>query len=322
MVVDASKEDLLIGVCGAGAMGRGIVQVASVGGVRVKVFDINNEQLEEALKFIDNMLGRAVEKGRMEEKTRQDAVSRIELVGAISDFSDCEIVIEAATENLEIKKKIFAEIEDVVSDKTIIATNTSSLSVTTIASACKRPERIAGFHFFNPVPLMKLVEVIDGVLTEPYVGDQLMVLGSRMTREPVRLKDAPGFLVNQVGRGYNVETQHLQAECVGEFVDLDRILRDGAGFRMGPFELMDLTGLDVTHPASELIYRQFFDEPRYRPSPVMQSRMEAGILGRKTNRGYYVYEMERRWSLKGEPFQGTMVARFGSVKLNRMDMLR
>jgi len=290
LVVDASKEDLLIGVCGAGAMGRGIVQVASVGGVRVKVFDINKEQLEEAFKFIDNMLGRAVEKGRMQQEARQDAVSRIELVGAISDLSDCEIVIEAATENLEIKKKIFAEIEDVVSDNTIIATNTSSLSVTTIASACKRPERIAGFHFFNPVPLMKLVEVIDGVLTEPCVGDQLMTLGSRMTREPVRLKDAPGFLVNQVGRGYNVETQHLQAECVGEFVDFDRILRDGAGFRMGPFELMDLTGLDVTHPASELIYRQFFDEPRYRPSPVMQSRMEAGILGRKTNRGYYVYE--------------------------------
>ena len=161
MVVDASKEDLLIGVCGAGAMGRGIVQVASVGGVRVKVFDINKEQLEGALKFIDNMLGRAVEKGRMEEKARQDAISRIELVGAISDLSDCEIVIEAATENLEIKKKIFAEIEDVVSDSTIIATNTSSLSVTTIASACKRPERIAGFHFFNPVPLMKLVEVIE-----------------------------------------------------------------------------------------------------------------------------------------------------------------
>jgi 3-hydroxybutyryl-CoA dehydrogenase len=290
VAIDASKEDLLIGVCGAGAMGRGIVQVAAAGGVNVRVFDINKGQLQDAVNFIDNMLGRAVEKGRMEADAHKVAINRIEMIDSMEGFRECDIVIEAATENLDIKKKIFEEIEKNVSDETIIATNTSSLSVTTIASACEKPERIAGFHFFNPVPLMRLVEVIDGVLTLPEVGDQLMVLGARMTREPVRLKDAPGFLVNQVGRGYNVETQHLQAECVGEFADLDRILRDGAGFRMGPFELMDLTGLDVTHPASELIYRQFFDEPRYRPSTVMQSRMEAGILGRKTGRGYYRYE--------------------------------
>lgn len=290
VAIDASKEDLLIGVCGAGAMGRGIVQVAAAGGVNVRVFDINKEQLKDAVNFIDNMLGRAVEKGRMEADAHKVAINRIQMIDSMEGFRECDIVIEAATENLDIKKKIFEEIEKNVRDETIIATNTSSLSVTTIASACEKPERIAGFHFFNPVPLMRLVEVIDGVLTLPEVGDQLMVLGARMTREPVRLKDAPGFLVNQVGRGYNVETQHLQAECVGEFADLDRILRDGAGFRMGPFELMDLTGLDVTHPASELIYRQFFDEPRYRPSTVMQSRMEAGILGRKTGRGYYRYE--------------------------------
>ena len=290
VAIDASKEDLLIGVCGAGAMGRGIVQVAAAGGVNVRVFDINKEQLKDAVNFIDNMLGRAVEKGRMEADAHKVAINRIQMIDSMEGFRECDIVIEAATENLDIKKKIFEEIEKNVRDETIIATNTSSLSVTTIASACEKPERIAGFHFFNPVPLMRLVEVIDGVLTLPEVGDQLMVLGARMTREPVRLRDAPGFLVNQVGRGYNVETQHLQAECVGEFADLDRILRDGAGFRMGPFELMDLTGLDVTHPASELIYRQFFDEPRYRPSTVMQSRMEAGILGRKTGRGYYRYE--------------------------------
>lgn len=300
MAVDASKNDLLIGVVGAGAMGRGIVQVAAAGGIQVKVFDIDKDQLKDAVEFIDTMLGRAVEKGRIDEGSHKNSMSRIKMVESMSSLSDCEIVIEAATENLEIKKKIFSDIENVVNDSAIIATNTSSLSVTTIASACKIPERIAGFHFFNPVPLMKLVEVIDGVLTDPYVGDQLMTLGLRMTREPVRLKDAPGFLVNQVGRGYNVETQHLQAECVGKFADLDRILRDGAGFRMGPFELMDLTGLDVTHPASELIYRQFFDEPRYRPSPVMQSRMEAGILGRKTNRGYYIYENGKKLEPKTE----------------------
>jgi len=288
--VDANDKDLLIGVCGAGAMGRGIVQVAAAGGVNVRVFDINTEQLQDAVNFIDTMLGRAVEKGRMEADDHKAAVSRIEMIDSMAGFLECDIVIEAATENLDIKRKIFAEIEKNVRDDAIIVTNTSSLSVTTIASACSKPERIAGFHFFNPVPLMRLVEVIDGVLTEPSVGDQLMILGKRMTREPVRLKDAPGFLVNQVGRGYNVETQHAQAECIGAFADLDRILREGAGFRMGPFELMDLTGLDVTHPASELIYEQFYHEPRYRPSSVMRARMEAGILGRKTGRGYYLYE--------------------------------
>jgi 3-hydroxybutyryl-CoA dehydrogenase len=301
VTVDASKDDLLIGVCGAGAMGRGIVQVAAAGGVNVRVFDINQEQLQDAVSFIDNMLGRAVEKGRMEADAHKAAVARIEPLESMDGFADCEIVIEAATENLELKKKIFAQIEEIVGDETIIATNTSSLSVTTIASACKKPERIAGFHFFNPVPLMRLVEVIDGVLTEPWVGDQLMTLGARMTREPVRLKDAPGFLVNQVGRGYNVETQHLQAECVGDFPDFDRILREGAGFRMGPFELMDLTGLDVTHPASELIYEQFYHEPRYRPSSVMRMRMEAGILGMKTGRGYYHYENRRKVEPEAKP---------------------
>ena len=172
MAIDASKEDLLIGVCGAGAMGRGIVQVAAAGGVNVRVFDINKEQLKDAVSFIDNMLGRAVEKGRMEADAHKVAINRIQMIDSMEGFRECDIVIEAATENLDIKKKIFEEIEKNVRDETIIATNTSSLSVTTIASACEKPERIAGFHFFNPVPLMRLVEVIDGVLTLPEVGDQ------------------------------------------------------------------------------------------------------------------------------------------------------
>lgn len=290
MPVDASKDDLLIGVTGAGAMGRGIVQVAAAGGVNVRLFDLNSDQSKDAVAFIEKMLGRAAERGRMTTEEAAAAVGRIEVIDDPKDFAPCEILIEAATENLDIKKKIFAQLEEILAEDAIIATNTSSLSVTTIASACKHPQRVAGFHFFNPVPLMRLVEVIDGVLTEPWVGDALMTLGRRMTREPVRLKDAPGFLVNQVGRGYNIESQHIQAECVADFIDIDRILRDGAGFRMGPFELMDLTALDVTHPATELIYDQFYQEPRYRPSSVMRARMEAGILGRKVGRGYYAYE--------------------------------
>ena len=290
MSVDASKKDLLIGITGAGAMGRGIAQVAAAGGVKVRLYDLNADQAKEAVEFIGKMLGRAAEKGQMSADDVAAAMGRIETITDPIDFAPCEIVIEAATENLDIKKKIFAQLEEIVSEDAVIATNTSSLSVTTIASACKHPNRVAGFHFFNPVPLMRLVEVIEGIRTEPWVGDALMTLGRRMTREPVRLKDAPGFLVNQVGRGYNIESQHIQHECVADFVDIDRILREGAGFRMGPFELLDLTALDVTHPATELIYNQFYQEARYRPSSVMRARLEAGLLGRKVGRGYYSYE--------------------------------
>lgn len=286
-----SEEDSLqIGVVGAGLMGRGIAQVAATGGCTVKLFDVRPESCAEAVSFIENMLNRAVEKSRMSGEDAAAAMARIEIVSSMSSFAGCAAVIEAATENLDIKRKIFTELEESVADDVVLATNTSSLSVTTIASECRRPQRIAGFHFFNPVPLMKLVEVIDGVLTEPWVADFLIDLGKRMGREPVRVADAPGFLVNQVGRGFTIEAAHLVSEGVSTFPDVDRIMRDAAGFRMGPFELMDLTAIDVTHPATELIYEQFYHEPRYRPSPMMRSRMEAGLLGRKMKRGFYAYD--------------------------------
>jgi 3-hydroxybutyryl-CoA dehydrogenase len=166
--------------------------------------------------------------------------------------------------------------------------------VTTIAAKLKTPQRFGGFHFFNPVPLMKLVEVIEGLQTAPWVSEALMTIGKRMTREPVRLTDAPGFLVNQVGRGFSLEASHLVYEGVSTFADVDRVMRDVGGFRMGPFELMELTGLDVTQPASQLIYNQFFQEPRYRPNLIMQSRYEAGILGRKSKKGFYEYDPEMK----------------------------
>jgi len=254
MTIEPTQDDLVIGVVGSGAMGRGIAQVAATGGCTVKLFDTRPESSKEAVEFIDKMLSRAVEKNRMGADEAKAAMARIEVIETMSAFADCHAVIEAATENLDIKRQIFSELENIVGDDIILASNTSSLSVTTIAASCKRPERVAGFHFFNPVPLMRLVEVINGVRTEPWVADFLVGLGTRMGREPVRVADAPGFLVNQVGRGYTIEAAHLCAEGVAGFADVDRIMRDAAGFRMGPFELMDLTAIDVTHPATELIY--------------------------------------------------------------------
>ncbi len=290
MTIKPTQDDLVIGVVGAGAMGRGIAQVAATGGCRIRLFDTRHEVSKQAFAFIDNMLGRAVAKNRMSAEEAKAAMARIQIIESMADFSDSHVIIEAAIENLEVKRKIFSELESIVSDEVILASNTSSLSVTTIAASCTRPERVAGFHFFNPVPLMKLVEVINGVRTEAWVADFLVGLGTRMGREPVRVADAPGFLVNQVGRGYTIEAAHLYSEGVAGFADIDRIMCEAAGFRMGPFELMDLTAIDVTHPATELIYEQFFHEPRYRPSSLMKTRMDAGLLGRKTGQGFYVYE--------------------------------
>ncbi len=290
MASDPNSDSFLVGVLGAGAMGRGIVQVAAAGGMRVRLYDTNQDAVADARGFIAGMFTRAAEKGRMSEADADAAANRIEALNGMEGFAGCDVVIEAVVENLDVKHKVFAALEDIVAEDTILASNTSSLSVTTIASRCRNPERVAGFHFFNPVPLMPLVEVIAGLLTQDRVCDTLMALGRRMTREPVRVNDAPGFLVNQVGRGFNIEAAHMVQEGVADTASIDRIMRDAAGFRMGPFELMDLTGLDVTHPATALIYEQTFHEARFRPAMMMAARVAAGRLGRKTGAGFYNYE--------------------------------
>ncbi|HTE15725.1 MAG TPA: 3-hydroxyacyl-CoA dehydrogenase [Burkholderiales bacterium] len=293
-VLDVNRPDLTVGVIGTGAMGRGIVQVTAAGGMNVLMTDARPGAAAEARDFIAKMLDRAADKGSMSKAEAAAATARIRIVDSHRDMKSCHVVIEAIVENLDAKRALFGELEDVVTPDCILVSNTSSMSVTTIGAKLKTPQRFAGFHFFNPVPLMKLVEVISGLLTEEWVCDSLMALGRRMTREPVRLTDAPGFLVNQVGRGFTLEASHLVYEGISNFADVDRVMRDVGGFRMGPFELMELTGLDVTQPASSLIYNQFFQEPRYRPNLIMQERYEAGVLGRKSKKGFYNYDAEMK----------------------------
>ncbi len=294
MKLDINRVDLIVGVIGTGAMGRGIAQVTAAGGMNVLMTDARPGAAAEAKDFIGKMLDRAAEKGSISKEEAAAATARITIVGSHKDMKPCHVVIEAIVENLDAKRALFAELEEVLTPDCIMVSNTSSMSVTTIGAKLKTPQRFAGFHFFNPVPLMKLVEVISGQNTDDAVCDALMVLGKRMTREPVRLTDAPGFLVNQVGRGFSLEGSHLVYEGIATFADVDRVMRDVGGFRMGPFELMDLTGLDVTQPASSLIYNQFFQEPRYRPNLIMQARYEAGVLGRKTKNGFYKYDAEMK----------------------------
>ncbi|MEX0732680.1 MAG: 3-hydroxyacyl-CoA dehydrogenase [Aquisalimonadaceae bacterium] len=286
----ASEQGLRLGIIGAGAMGRGIAQVAAAGGMEVVILDANSQVATEGCEFVGRMLRRLAEKGKLSVDDAEAAIGRIRQAATMSDLAGCNVVVEAVVENLAVKQKVFAELENVVSEDCIIASNTSSLSIAAIASSARLPGRIAGFHFFNPVPLMKLVEVIESIRTESWVGDTLMRVGRQMGREPVRVRDAPGFLVNQIGRGLTIESAHIVDEGIAGTVEIDRIMRDLAGFRMGPFELMDLTGLDVTHPATELIYQQFYGEPRFRPALVMEQRTQAGILGRKTGSGFYPYE--------------------------------
>jgi 3-hydroxybutyryl-CoA dehydrogenase len=288
-MLDTTRSDLTVGLVGSGVMGRGIAQIAASGGCRVLVYDARAGAAAEARSFVGQMLGKLAEKGKMPAEHAAAAAARVEVVDSPTGLAACHVVIEAIVENLEAKRALFAELEAIVGDDSLLATNTSSLSVTAIAAQCRRPERVGGFHFFNPVPLMKIVEVIEGELSAPWVAEALTALARRMGHTPVRAKDTPGFIVNHAGRGFGTEALRILQEGVADYPTVDRIMREAAGFRMGPFELLDLTGLDVSHPVMESIYEQFYHEPRFRPSPITRQRLIAGLLGRKSGRGFYDY---------------------------------
>lgn len=276
-------------VVGAGVMGAGIAQIAAQAGIRVLLFDIREGAAETARANLRVTLDKLASKGKITGEDVAFALDHLQVATALGELKDVDVVVEAIVERLDAKQSLLAELEAVVADDCILATNTSSLSVTSIARACRRPERVVGFHFFNPVPLMKVVEVIDGLAGDPGFGDSLVALATRIGHRGIRAKDTPGFIINHAGRAYSTEALQILKEGLAAAPVIDRILREGMGFRMGPLELFDLTALDVSHPVIESIYNQFYQEPRYRPAALTRQMLEAGYVGRKVGRGFYRY---------------------------------
>lgn len=277
-------------VIGTGVMGRGIAQICAAAGITVELADARPEVVETAVAEIGRMYDKLAGKGRMSTEEAAAATRRLVPISDPLSATDCDLVVEAVREDLDTKRELFAELERTCPQHTAFATNTSSLQVTSIATALQDPSRLAGLHFFNPVPLMRLVEVIPGARTAAHLPDALTELVRRLGHTPVRATDTPGFLVNHAGRGLVTEALQILAEDLATTEDVDRIARDVLGLKMGPFELMDLTGLDVTHPAMESIFTGYYGDPRLRPSPITRARLEAGLLGRKTGEGFYRYE--------------------------------
>lgn len=279
-----------IAIIGTGTMGIGIAQIAAQAGIEVLLFDVKQDAAKQALHSLQMLLKKLAVKGKFTDEQLQGTLSNLIVVEDITAIAKVDIVIEAIIEDLEIKQQLFQQLEKIVAAKTILASNTSSLSVTAIASVCAHPERVAGLHFFNPVPLMKIVEVIPGLLTAAEIVKVLTDLVKRMGHLGVVAKDTPGFIINHAGRAYGTEALKILGEQIANVEQIDDILRDGAGFRMGPFELMDLTGVDVSHPVMESIYEQYYFEPRYRPHPLTRQMLVANKLGRKVGAGFYQYK--------------------------------
>ncbi|RUR37376.1 3-hydroxyacyl-CoA dehydrogenase [Vreelandella populi] len=289
-----------LGIVGTGAMGRGIAQLAAQAGLEVMLFDVKEGAVEEARTFINGLWQRSADKQRITTQQAQQYSERLIKADELNALAPCDIVIEAIVEKLEAKQGLFSDLEAIVSQQAVLATNTSSLSVTAIAAACQYPERVIGFHFFNPVPLMKIAEVIPGLRTSNKVTQRLNALGEAMGHFTAQTTDTPGFLVNHAGRAFGTEALRILGESVADPATIDRIMVDQGGFRMGPFTLLDLTGLDVSHAVMESIYQQYYEEARFRPSPLTRQRLAAGLLGRKTGEGFYRY-IEGQQQMPDEP---------------------
>ncbi len=279
----------VLGVAGAGPMGAGIAQIGLTAGLEVVLYDVNAGALAKAAEDIAARIARLEEKGQLASGFAAAAKARLHLAGGIEAFASCEVVVEAIVERLDIKQQFFAELEAVVAPDAMLATNTSSLSVAAIAARCQHKSRVCGLHFFNPVPLMKLVEVVVAPATSPDIARFAEEVSRQIGKVSVTVKDAPGFLVNLQGRAYTLEGLAIAQEQVSDPATIDRIMRDGASFRMGPFELMDLTGIDVNYAASTYIYEGYQHDPRLKTTTLHRLMSDAGLYGRKTARGFFAY---------------------------------
>lgn len=279
-----------VGVVGSGTMGSGIAQTCVQHGFRVLLYDLNDAIVQKAFTQIKKRLNRLVEKGKMEEQTFQDSISRIETCTDLSLMKACDLVIEAVPEKINMKKEIFQALDEHCPEQTILTTNTSSFSVTEIASVTKTGERVAGLHFFNPVPLMPLVEIVRGVKTSEDTLKKLAQFVSSLHKDPVVCEDTPGFIVNRIARPFYNEALKIAGERLAKPEQIDRIMKKAGRFKMGPFELQDLIGIDVNFSTTETVYNSFFGEERFRPHYLQQRMVQSGKLGRKAGEGYYRYE--------------------------------
>ncbi len=278
-----------IGIIGAGTMGIGIAQVAATNGCKVWVYDANPKQVETATVGLEKTLTKLVDKQKISSEKMVEILSNISIATELKDFKDCELIIEAIIENKDIKTKVFTELENYVSESCILSSNTSSISITSLGAELKKPERFIGIHFFNPAPLMPLVEVIPSLLTEKTLAEKLYNLMKEWGKTPVIAKDIPGFIVNRIARPYYGEALRIVEENIATPEQVDDAMKTLGNFKMGPFELMDLIGVDVNFAVTTTVYKDYFYDPKYKPSLLQQRMSEAKLHGRKTGKGFYDY---------------------------------
>ncbi|MDQ0476259.1 3-hydroxyacyl-CoA dehydrogenase NAD-binding domain-containing protein [Chryseobacterium sp. MDT2-18] len=278
-----------IGIIGSGTMGIGIAQVAATSGCAVFLYDANVAQTEKSLANLRKVLDRLVEKQKISAEKSEDIFNKIKPCTELQDFKDCDLVIEAIIENKEIKTKVFQNLEEIVSDECIISSNTSSISITSLSAELKNPKRFIGIHFFNPAPLMPLVEVIPGLLTEKNLAEEIVTLMESWGKIPVIAKDVPGFIVNRIARPFYGEALRMVEENIATPEQVDDAMRTLGNFKMGPFELMDLIGIDINFSVTKTVYADYFFDPKYKPSLLQQRMSEAKLHGRKTGKGFYDY---------------------------------
>lgn len=307
-----------VGIIGSGTMGIGIAQVAATSGCDVFLYDTNSAQTERSLVSLKKTLNKLVEKQKISAEKSEEIFSKIRPCNELQDFATCDLVIEAIIENKEIKSKVFQNVEETVSEKCVIASNTSSISITSLSSELNKPKRFIGIHFFNPAPLMPLVEVIPGLLTEKTLARKMYSLMENWGKTPVIAKDVPGFIVNRIARPFYGEALRIAEENIATPEQIDDAMRTLGNFKMGPFELMDLIGIDVNFAVTKTVYQDYFYDPKYKPSLLQQRMSEAKLLGRKTGKGFYDYaeNAEKPAPEKDDELYQTIFNRIISMLIN------